>query len=447
MMEKRTIGGFMAALRKANGMTQKELADRLNVSDKTVSRWERDEGTPDLSLIPVIAEIFEVTCDELLRGERKSPEERSAPLEEGGSTSKGEKQRQRLLNAALAQYRTQTYVSVGISVLGLIAALICNLAFLKAVLGFLCGAIFFAASMTCQAIFINRALLRVENGGINEESLFAFRRNIIRLAERSAGITVAFLGFTAPLLLAGAYVGLSVNTMLIYGVIGGAVALLFYAVVCYFLNASFVKRGTYILSERESRIYHHNHRLKRNCAIGLCALLLFTFVGHQAATTIWGSWSIMEGTAFQDYQSFIAFMERRPAFPQDSAEDTGDDVIWYDRFGIAISEKEAWEQLMEEESATWYDDYGNEITMEEARHRTLKDKNGKVVCEYTEWYQGVVSVRYTPKDGTVLPITVCTYGDLEQAERKAAVRHVMFGIGYSAEVAAVFFLYFKKRAK
>ena len=41
-MEKKTIGGFIAALRKANGMTQKELAERLHVSDKTVSRWGRD---------------------------------------------------------------------------------------------------------------------------------------------------------------------------------------------------------------------------------------------------------------------------------------------------------------------------------------------------------------------------------------------------------------------
>lgn len=47
-------------------MTQKDLAERLNVSDKTVSRWERDDGAPDLSAIPVIAEIFGVTCDELL---------------------------------------------------------------------------------------------------------------------------------------------------------------------------------------------------------------------------------------------------------------------------------------------------------------------------------------------------------------------------------------------
>ena len=52
-------------------MTQKDLAERLNVSDKTVSRWERDDGAPDLAAIPAIAEIFGVTCDELLRGERK----------------------------------------------------------------------------------------------------------------------------------------------------------------------------------------------------------------------------------------------------------------------------------------------------------------------------------------------------------------------------------------
>ena len=43
-MEKKTIGSFIAALRRANGLTQKELAEKLNVSDKAVSRWERDAG-------------------------------------------------------------------------------------------------------------------------------------------------------------------------------------------------------------------------------------------------------------------------------------------------------------------------------------------------------------------------------------------------------------------
>lgn len=69
-MEKNSIGTFLTALRKANGMTQKELAERLNVSDKAVSRWERDESYPDITQIPVIADIFGITSDELLRGER-----------------------------------------------------------------------------------------------------------------------------------------------------------------------------------------------------------------------------------------------------------------------------------------------------------------------------------------------------------------------------------------
>lgn len=51
-MEKKTIGRFISTLRKANGMTQKELGEKLFVSDKTVSRWECDECAPDLSLIP-----------------------------------------------------------------------------------------------------------------------------------------------------------------------------------------------------------------------------------------------------------------------------------------------------------------------------------------------------------------------------------------------------------
>lgn len=58
------------------GIPTEDLAERLSISDKTVSRWEQDEGTPDLAMVPVIAEIFGVTCDDLLRGERKSPADR-----------------------------------------------------------------------------------------------------------------------------------------------------------------------------------------------------------------------------------------------------------------------------------------------------------------------------------------------------------------------------------
>ena len=59
-MEKKTTGQFLSVLRKAKGMTQRELAELLNVSDKAVSRWERDESMPDILLLPVLADIFDV---------------------------------------------------------------------------------------------------------------------------------------------------------------------------------------------------------------------------------------------------------------------------------------------------------------------------------------------------------------------------------------------------
>ena len=70
-MDKRAMGSFIAALRRAKGLTQRELAELLNVSDKAVSRWERGDAAPDLSVIPALAELFGVTADELLRGERR----------------------------------------------------------------------------------------------------------------------------------------------------------------------------------------------------------------------------------------------------------------------------------------------------------------------------------------------------------------------------------------
>lgn len=56
----------LSDLRRAAGMTQLELAQKLNYSDKSVSKWERAEGVPDLYVVTQIADIFEVTVDDLL---------------------------------------------------------------------------------------------------------------------------------------------------------------------------------------------------------------------------------------------------------------------------------------------------------------------------------------------------------------------------------------------
>ena len=418
-MEKKTIGALIAALRKANGMTQRDLADRLHVSDKTVSRWERDEGTPDLALIPVIAEIFCVSCDELLRGERKPPEDRSAPEGEN-ATAKGEKQRQWLLKSTLSSYQTQCYYTMLLSAIGLICALICNLAFLKAVLGFLLGAIFFLSSIIFLLIMKNQAFLSVEDAGLDAQSLSAFHRRVLKLSEQSIALTVGLTGFTFPMLLVDAHVGLGMTGLLIYGATSAAAFLVAYAVICYFVNASLLKRGLYILNDAETAVYRHNHSLKRILAIILVVLLAVTCLTHMAAAEIWGPYSIMDGTTFDDYESFITFMEQD--IPNSQSPDT---------------------QIKE----IYFDENGNEISQDEALIATLEDQHGKVVCSYIDRNKSVISIRYVPQEGTILPITVCTQQDLIEAQNKVAIRNLAFGAAYCLEVVVILLLYVKKRKK
>lgn len=149
-MEKKTIGTFLAALRKASGMTQKQLAEKLNVSDKAVSRWERDECAPDLTLIPVLAEIYGVTADEILRGQRRDPE---AP-ERDTDKAKATKQRHRLLSATWLRFKVQSIIAIAISIIGLIAASVCNFDLYQGHIGFMAGCVFFLAAGVCQVIFL-----------------------------------------------------------------------------------------------------------------------------------------------------------------------------------------------------------------------------------------------------------------------------------------------------
>ena len=116
-MERKTIGEFIAVLRKANGLTQRQLAEKLNVSEKSISRWERNETSPDLALIPVIAELFSVTSDELLRGERIDPA--AAP-----SSPKQEKRIAYMFKQTLARHRIHSIIAVGISLCGAVPTLI-----------------------------------------------------------------------------------------------------------------------------------------------------------------------------------------------------------------------------------------------------------------------------------------------------------------------------------
>lgn len=420
-MEKKTLGSFISQLRKSSGMTQRELADRLNVSDKSVSRWERDECAPDLSLIPLIAEIFGVTCDELLKGERKKGEEANVSKE----AERGEKELKLLLKATLTKYINNTYIAVGVSILGFIAALISNLAFLKASLGFFIGEIFFLFSIILQIIFINKAFSIVDDV---DDTSSSFKRKIITNGERSVGVTIVLVGFTFPLLFVDAYLGLSLKSMTVFGTIGALSFILLYLVVLYFLNAHFVRNNMLVLSERESEVYWSNHKKKRNYGIVLVSLLLVTFIIHHFSTSIWGPYTIMKGTVFNDYDSFVEFME--------------EDIPSTREWNVAIAP-----EAEIESSAIYYDRYGNEITKEEAITRRLEDRNGNVVCKYLDNNKSVVSIQYSPKDGTILPIKVFTERDLKVAKAKVSQRNVLFGILYVLISLSIVVIYYIKRDK
>ena len=65
-MTNRPMGEIISTLRKEKGMTQKQLADLLNITDKAVSKWERDIAWPDTQTIPKLAEILGVSVEELM---------------------------------------------------------------------------------------------------------------------------------------------------------------------------------------------------------------------------------------------------------------------------------------------------------------------------------------------------------------------------------------------
>ena len=71
-MDQTKVGAFLKDLRKEKEITQEQLAEELGVSGRTISRWETGKNMPDISLLVEIAEFFDVSIPEIIKGERKS---------------------------------------------------------------------------------------------------------------------------------------------------------------------------------------------------------------------------------------------------------------------------------------------------------------------------------------------------------------------------------------
>ena len=109
-MAKQKIGDFLATLRKANGYTQQEVANRLGISNRTLSGWECNNVLPDILLLPALGELYGVTVDEILAGERR--ERNDIAL-----SSKSEK---KIYKSKIARFTVQCWILLGVLISGIL---------------------------------------------------------------------------------------------------------------------------------------------------------------------------------------------------------------------------------------------------------------------------------------------------------------------------------------
>lgn len=169
IMEKKTMGSFMAALRKANGLTQQQVADRLNVSNKTISKWECDDGYPEITMLPVIAELYGVSVDELLCGERLV-----RSTENENTNSKSERNARYLVDKAVTRFGNSSIVSIILGVIAAVSAYIIHEVTYSQDLirfGYIVVLLLGGASLAVASIALNNFISGIQNQDVVDKGI------------------------------------------------------------------------------------------------------------------------------------------------------------------------------------------------------------------------------------------------------------------------------------
>ena len=316
-MEKKTIGKFISALRRANGMTQKELGEKLFVSDKTVSRWECDECTPELSLIPSIAEIFGITTDELLRGERNNHDRETTPEDIASKQkAKSDKQFKLMLHSRKKKFTNLSFISIGLIIVGLIAAMICNLGFSKGLLGFCLASVFFVAATICQICFTVsfRLLIDEEEAEHAEEIKKANTDMVFSSVKIFFGILLTF-AFCLPIAVLtlsyfNSHYGLVIDSWILFGSLFAAVAfLLAFCVYKIFVLKTLINKEIVWLDEQTvSRANTESKLLGKICIVFTVVLAIIILATYIITSSVSES-TFIERERFDDPDKFIEYMQ------------------------------------------------------------------------------------------------------------------------------------------
>ena len=388
-MEKKTIGKFISALRKASGMTQRELGEKLFVSDKTVSRWECDECTPELSLIPTIAEIFGITTDELLRGERNNPDRETVQSEESiaKQKAKSDKQFRLLLDTKKRKYQNLSLISVGIAIFGLLAAVIANLGFSKGLIAFCLATAFCMASEIAQICFaVSARILPDEDDDTYTERIETFNMQTVVTAVKVSFFNLFTFAFCLPLvtMINGANWGLAFDDWSFYGLMFSVVTF----AACYILYTFVIRkilfeRGLLTLSENQkSKIKRDNRLLIKILAIAvavalfLCiCIVVWNIIGHDIS---------VKKYTFENCTDFKIFME---------------------------SDYDTWVK----DGYSYVDQSGNPVVQipidSQKTYGKIKNSKGEVICEYYYNPDLYHSISYTEASEDRMPVTVIRTDD------------------------------------
>ncbi len=422
-METRTIGSFIATLRKAKGLTQKDLAEKLSVSDKAVSRWERDECAPDLTLIPVIADIFGVTTDELLRGQRNNPEN---PKPEQ-PTEKSKKQLNRILKENKTRLLTNSLIALGIGFAGLIAAMICNLAFLRAYLGFFVGCGFYLMAVVMETIFGVQAFSSVSSEDFEEEAITSHRKELKGILKCAAlGLALLFV-VTLPLVIHvwDAYMGLTAGSWL-------GLALIYCAVAAgLFFLGQWVYRGIQLGRNKEddspkTEKARKLHRLQTK-VMGFTALaLLITLILQSGFNDYcYSKMPFVSGETFQNIDEFYAWAmaDLEDGYSQD-------DYIY-------------WEQ--DESYVEYFDENGDSISVEELKAQAENGSDFSRINAIISISPRNISRTDFSDNGSYFPLTVYTNEDWLANSNTLDDINICFIFLCIGEIVAGIVIYNKKR--
>ena len=414
-------------MRKANGMTQKELGDKLFVSDKTVSRWERDECTPELSLIPAIAEIFGITTDELLRGEKNNPEARTS--EDIKPSAKADKQFKAMLFGKKRRFDNLTLISIGISLLGLIVGMIINLGFSKGLIAFFVTSAFLLASTLCQICFTSNARITINDDDDFRELTEAANTSFIQKSIAVYFVNIAILAFCLPLvtIINGVNFGLGFESWLLYGIsfsIAGTV--LAYLIFRIIINPALIRRNILVFNDTGLAREKYSRKLLIRLSSLSLAIAILLGVAIAVVDSI-GTAGFADKLVFENPEEFKEYME---SSYDEAKNESGD--WYYDADGNLVG------------SALIIDKNNPEPFKNSV---VLRDKQGNEILEYYYHNNLYSHIEYNTESDDSCPITVYTRQAMREARVLMTEIKSMLGIAIIAEIVLFAGIYIIKVTK